>query len=69
MSAPTLETITAVLPKGVTPPRRRFGKRKTWQTVLWAVAMIALTAIILYPLAWMFSASFKPTSEFGANQG
>lgn len=67
--SPTLETITAVLPKGVTPPRRRFGKRKTWQTVIWAIAMIVLTAIILYPLAWMFSASFKPTAEFGANQG
>ena len=68
-SAPGLETITAVLPKGTTPPRRRFGKRKTWQTALWIVAMVILTAIILYPLAWMFSASFKPTAEFGANQG
>jgi multiple sugar transport system permease protein len=69
MSAPTLETITAVLPKGAPVPRRRIGKRRTWQTVAWVVVMIVLTAIILYPLAWMFSASFKPTSEFGANQG
>lgn len=69
MSAPSLETITAVLPKGVTPPRRRFGKRKTWQSVVWIAAMVVLTAIILYPLAWMISASFKPTAEFGANQG
>jgi multiple sugar transport system permease protein len=52
------------------PPRRRRGlSRKTWQTVLWLIAMLALTAIILYPLAWMISASFKPTAEFGANQG
>ena len=68
MSAPTLETITAVLPEGTRSPRRRV-KRGTWQTVVWMTAMIALTAIILYPLAWMFSASFKPTAEFGSNQG
>lgn len=67
--ATTLDTVTAVLPRGATPPRRRYGKRKTWQTVAWIVVMIVLTAIILYPLAWMFSASFKPTAEFGANQG
>ncbi|MFT4280891.1 carbohydrate ABC transporter permease [Microbacterium sp.] len=67
-TAPTLETITAVLPRGATPPRRRFGKRRMWQTVLWVVVMVVLTAIILYPLAWMLSASFKPTAEFGANQ-
>ncbi|KZE88583.1 carbohydrate ABC transporter permease [Microbacterium sp. TNHR37B] len=67
-ASPTLETITAVLPRGARPPRRRFGKRRTWQTVLWVAVMVVLTAIILYPLAWMLSASFKPTAEFGANQ-
>ena len=69
MTAANLETITAVLPKGVKPPRRRYGKRRAWQTVIWVIVMLALTAIILYPLAWMISASFKPTAEFGANQG
>lgn len=64
-----LDTITAVLPKGKNPPRRRVGKRRTWQTVAWIAVMIVLTAIVLYPLAWMVSASFKPTAEFGANQG
>lgn len=43
-------------------------RRRTWTTVAWVVAMVALTAVILYPLAWMVSASFKPTAEFGANQ-
>ena len=68
MTAPTLETISAVLP-GRTVTRRSMTRAKTWQTVLWIVVMIALTVLILYPLAWMVSASFKPTSEFGANQG
>lgn len=70
LSSPSLDTMLAVLPKGAKPPRRRsLGKRRTWQTVVWIVVMVALTAIILYPLAWMISASFKPTAEFGANQG
>lgn len=44
------------------------SRRRTWKTALWIGAMVALTALILYPLAWMVSASFKPTAEFGANQ-
>ena len=42
--------------------------RRTWSTVVWVVVMILMTAVVLYPLAWMFSASFKPTAEFGSNQ-
>ena len=30
------------------PPTRRRVKRKTWQTVVWAAVLIALTAIVLY---------------------
>ncbi|MCS3843028.1 carbohydrate ABC transporter permease [Microbacterium sp. AK031] len=70
MSTMGPETIAAVLPQGVAAPSRRpFGKRSTWKTVAWAIVMVVLVAIVLYPLAWMLSASFKPTAEFGANQG
>ena len=43
--------------------RRRVG------TIAWFVGILALTAIVLYPLIWMFAASFKPHSEFGSNMG
>ncbi|GAA1822340.1 carbohydrate ABC transporter permease [Agromyces salentinus] len=50
-------------------PRRRRIKRKTVNTVIWMVALLALTAIVLYPLVWMLFATFKPSSEFGQNPG
>ncbi|SFS13944.1 multiple sugar transport system permease protein [Microbacterium sp. cf046] len=50
------------------PPRRRV-KRKTWQTVVWFVVLIALTAVVLYPLVWLFLSTFKPNGEFGVNMG
>lgn len=50
-------------------PARRPIKRKTWQTVIWFVALIALTAIVLYPLVWLLFSTFKPNSEFGSNMG
>jgi len=49
-------------------PRRRV-KRKTWQTLIWFVVLLAITAIVLYPLVWLFFSTFKPSSEFGQNQG
>jgi len=55
-------------PDPKTSPRRRV-KRKTWQTVIWFVGLIALTAVVLYPLVWLFVSTFKPNSEFGQNQG
>ncbi|MET4157188.1 carbohydrate ABC transporter permease [Agromyces sp. PvR057] len=51
------------------PPRRRRIKRKTVNTVIWMVVLLALTAIVLYPLVWMLFATFKPSSEFGQNPG
>ncbi|WP_194762755.1 carbohydrate ABC transporter permease [Microbacterium sp. UFMG61] len=51
------------------PPSRRRVKRKTWQTVIWFIALIALTAVVLYPLLWLFLSTFKPNSEFGQNPG
>ncbi|GLI26232.1 sugar ABC transporter permease [Agromyces rhizosphaerae] len=49
-------------------PRRKV-KRKTWQTIIWFVVLIALTALVLYPLVWLFFATFKPNAEFGQNTG
>ena len=49
-------------------PRRRI-KRKTWQTVIWFVVLLAITAVVLYPLVWLFLSTFKPNSEFGSNPG
>ncbi|MGM7671733.1 carbohydrate ABC transporter permease [Microbacterium sp. A93] len=49
-------------------PRRRV-KRKTWQTVVWLLVLLVLTAIVLYPLLWLFFSTFKPNAEFGQNPG
>ncbi|MDR7183574.1 MULTISPECIES: carbohydrate ABC transporter permease [Microbacterium] len=49
-------------------PRRKV-KRGTWQTVIWFVVLIAVTAIVLYPLVWLLFSTFKPNSEFGSNMG
>ena len=48
-------------------PRRRI-KRKTWQTIIWFAGLLVLTAVVLYPLVWLFISTFKPNSEFGSNQ-
>lgn len=66
-----VELVNQVDPDSKTTPagNRRKVKRKTWQTVIWAVVLIALTAIVLYPLVWLLFATFKPNSEFGQNMG
>nr|WP_323962098.1 carbohydrate ABC transporter permease [Arthrobacter sp. JZ12] len=56
--------------KAVQPTRgRRQSTRKTVATAVWIVGILLLTAVVLYPLVWMISASFKPSAEFGSNQG
>ena len=35
------------------PRRRRRMKRKTVNTVIWFVVLLAITAVILYPLVWL----------------
>ncbi|WP_127820554.1 carbohydrate ABC transporter permease [Microbacterium sp. CPCC 204701] len=52
-----------------TPAPRRRIKRRTWQTVIWLVVLLALAAVVLYPLVWLFLSTFKPNAEFGQNQG
>ena len=50
-------------------PVGRSRTRSRTIAIIWGIIAIALAAIVLYPLIWMFAASFKPHSEFGANQG
>jgi multiple sugar transport system permease protein len=67
--APRVEVIeNALEPESEFEPRRRV-KRKTINTVIWFVVLLAMTAIVLYPLVWLVFASFKPSSEFGQNPG
>jgi len=66
--APRVEVVENAL-EPTAPPRRRRVKRKTINTVIWFVVLLVLTAIVLYPLVWLFFSTFKPSSEFGQNQG
>lgn len=65
---PRAEFFEATVEPQPTQGRRRV-KRKTVNTIIWFVALLALTAIVLYPLVWLVFASFKPSSEFGQNPG
>ncbi|WP_221583552.1 carbohydrate ABC transporter permease [Microbacterium sp. G2-8] len=58
---------TELVTTGQTAPRRRITRRG-WQTVIWFVVLLAITAIVIYPLAWLFASTFKPNAEFGQNQ-
>jgi multiple sugar transport system permease protein len=51
------------------PKRRPKLGRRGWQTVIWFIVLIAITAVVLYPLVWLLFATFKPNSEFGSNLG
>lgn len=63
MSTLTHPTTTGIVTAGTTPPRNR--RRPKTGTILWILAMVVLTAVVLYPLIWMVFASFKPNAEFG----
>ncbi|MEU1972655.1 carbohydrate ABC transporter permease [Microbacterium sp. NPDC019599] len=65
---PAIETLAHNLDATPDAPRRKVTRR-TWQTVIWAIVLIALTALVLYPLVWLFFSTFKPNSEFGQNPG
>jgi multiple sugar transport system permease protein len=67
-------TILETTPQIPVPPvsknrRRRRFRHRTLPTILWLIAILTLTAIVLYPLIWMFMSSLKPTEEFGSNPG
>jgi multiple sugar transport system permease protein len=65
----TIETNPTAVPPVQPARKRRRSPRKTAATVAWIIGIVVLTAVVLYPLMWMISASFKPSSEFGSNQG
>ena len=66
---PTIATLGHQLDATPDATPRRKVKRKTWQTVIWFVVLLAITAIVLYPLVWLFLSTFKPNAEFGSNPG
>jgi multiple sugar transport system permease protein len=63
-----IQTENQVDPDPKNTPRRKV-KRRTWQTIIWFVVLLAITAIVLYPLVWLLFSTFKPNGEFGSNQG
>jgi multiple sugar transport system permease protein len=63
-----IQTENQVDPDPKEVPRRGM-KRKTWQTVIWLVVLLIVTAVVLYPLLWLLLSTFKPNSEFGTNMG
>ncbi|MCC2031621.1 carbohydrate ABC transporter permease [Microbacterium allomyrinae] len=65
---PAIATLENQLDATPRQPRRKVS-RKTWQSAIWFVVLIVLTAIVLYPLVWLFFSTFKPNSEFGTNMG
>ncbi len=55
----------------VAPPaggRRRSLKLTPGRIAVYA-ALTVLAIIVLYPMLWLFLSTFKPSSEFGQNQG
>jgi multiple sugar transport system permease protein len=69
-SEPALTTVehqldTVAITTNEPSGRRRGVKRKTWQTAIWFVALLIVTAVVLYPLVWLLFATFKPNGEFG----
>lgn len=64
----TIETNPTAVPPVEPVRKRRQTPRKTAATVAWIIGIVLLTAVVLYPLLWMISASFKPNAEFGSNQ-
>jgi len=63
------DTMTELTETAKGRPTRRKISRRTWQSVIWFVALGALTALVLYPLVWLVFSTFKPNAEFGQNPG
>jgi multiple sugar transport system permease protein len=68
-SSSAISSPSQVEPSLVAPPRgeARPRKRPTAGRVAVYVALAVLTAIVLYPVLWLFISTFKPSSEFGQN--
>ncbi|NYI04886.1 carbohydrate ABC transporter permease [Allostreptomyces psammosilenae] len=57
-------TIEQAAPGGAWNPTRR---RRTTGSVIWHVAALAALAVVLYPVFWLVSASFKPSDDIIGN--
>ena len=68
-ATPPLTAEEAAIAGALPPQPARRKKRGLLQTIIWAVVLTALTALVLYPLVWLVFATFKPSSEFGQNPG
>jgi multiple sugar transport system permease protein len=68
-TTPPLTAEEAAIAGALPPTPTRRKKRGLLQTIIWAVALTLLTALVLYPLVWLVFATFKPSSEFGQNPG
>ncbi|MCV9994071.1 carbohydrate ABC transporter permease [Paeniglutamicibacter sp. ZC-3] len=70
-SIPTLKQVpdapVAPVPSG-TPPQAVRGRRRLPARILLLTTLVAATAVFVYPLIWLVSASFKPQSEVFDNR-
>jgi multiple sugar transport system permease protein len=48
-------------------PARRRGAARTAKSTFWHVSVVAALVILLYPVAWLVSGSFKPADEVLGN--
>ncbi len=62
-------TSEQVRPSAPRSPRRPGGRSARYQRLLRHLMLLVLCAIMLYPILWMLSSSFKPQSEIFTNQG
>jgi multiple sugar transport system permease protein len=58
----------APIPAASSPPALPRGKRLSPSRILLLVVLVAATAVFVYPLIWLVSASFKPQSEVFDNR-
>lgn len=71
-SAPATTETTGRDGTDVARPQRRSWRgprRNPIATAMWYLSLLVLASIVLYPLVWLVFATFKPSSEFGANGG
>jgi multiple sugar transport system permease protein len=62
-------TATSVLRRPATNAKPYRRRRRYRRRPLAHVALIVLTAVMLYPLIWMLASSFKPTNEIFSEPG
>jgi len=59
----TALTTSAPATSVAAPPTQRKAPRHPWRSLGWQLVMLAVVAVLLYPMAWLISASFKSSGE------